>query len=100
MPLDVPTFLAKIAAERQRQQDAACASSVPPPDLELPESLEVALRHRFLIRPVLARSMLALNSAGIGVPPAIVGNLSFGMRSSVTTPIGRCSSAMPQGWLP
>lgn len=77
MSLDVSTFLARIAADRQREQDAARTGIVLPLDLKLPESLEIALRHRFLIRSVLARSAHALNSAGIGVPSCDRRQLEF-----------------------
>lgn len=39
-----------------------------PQALVLPEAFEVALKHRFPLSPVLARSRLAAGSAGVGVP--------------------------------
>jgi hypothetical protein len=65
---DVSTFLAEITESRRREQAEARSGFVMPSDLSLPPALEVALSHRFLLTPVLARSALALNSARAGVP--------------------------------
>ena len=68
MPIDVSTFLAGLTESRRANQVAECKGFVPAFGLVLPVALEVALRHRLLLTPVLARSRLATNSASIDVP--------------------------------
>jgi hypothetical protein len=65
---DVSTFLAEITHSRRTAQAAERSGFVSPPGLVLPEALEVALRYRFLLSPVLAHSRLASHSARVGVP--------------------------------
>lgn len=66
--MDVATFLADLAASRVRAQAAGRGGFDRPPDLQLPLAIEVALTHRFLISPILARSAYAPDSARAGVP--------------------------------
>jgi|CZKL01.1.fsa_nt_gi hypothetical protein len=66
----VEIFLADVAESRRRAQNAERASFAGPPDLAIPPALAVALRHRFLVSPVLARSANALRSAYVGIPSA------------------------------
>jgi hypothetical protein len=65
---DVATFLTEVAESRLCAQIAARAGFVVPPDLCLPRALELPIKHRWLISPVLARSEYAVHSARIGVP--------------------------------
>ena len=65
---DVSTFLAEVTESRRTAQAAERSGFVPPRGLVLPEALEVALRHRFLLSPVLACSRLASTSSRVGVP--------------------------------
>ena len=65
MPIDVATFLANLAESNRAAQLAERSGFVPASGLVLPVALEVALRHRFLLTPALARSRLATTS-----PPA------------------------------
>jgi len=65
---DVSTFLAELTESRRTAQAAERVGFLPPSGLVLPQALEVALRHRFLLSPVLARSRLASNSSRVGVP--------------------------------
>ena len=68
MPIDVSTFLAGLTESRRAHQVAERKGFIPASGLVLPVALEVALRHRLLLTPVLARSRLATTSASIGVP--------------------------------
>jgi hypothetical protein len=68
MPIDVSTFLAGLTESRRAHQVAQRNGFLPASGLVLPGALEVALRHRFLLTPVLARSRLATTSATIGIP--------------------------------
>lgn len=68
MPIDVSTFLAGLTESRRAHQVAQRQGFVPASGLALPVALEVAIRHRLLLTPVLARSRLATTSASIGVP--------------------------------
>jgi hypothetical protein len=61
-------FLAEVASLRLQTQLDERKPFRAPLDFELPAPLEVALRHRWKIVPVLARSPLAVNSASCGVP--------------------------------
>jgi|CZKL01.1.fsa_nt_gi hypothetical protein len=65
---NIDTFLGEIAASRQRAQIAERAALVATPDLSISPALEVALRHRFLISPVLAQSPSPHHSAYVGEP--------------------------------
>lgn len=61
---DVSAFLEEVAESRRSAQIAARASFVIPPDFILHPALEVALKHGFQLRPVLARSpYIACSSA-------------------------------------
>jgi hypothetical protein len=64
----VDDFLAEVASSRLDTQIEERKAFRAPPGFELPCALEVALRHRWQIAPVLARSELAVNSASGGVP--------------------------------
>ncbi len=64
----VHDFLAEVASSRLETQIEERKAFRAPPGFELPSALEVALRHRWQIAPVLARSELAVNSASGGVP--------------------------------
>jgi hypothetical protein len=64
----VNDFLAEVASSRLATQIEERKSFRAPPGFELPSALEVALRNRWLIAPVLARSEVAVNSASVGVP--------------------------------
>jgi len=64
---DLSSFLAEVAESRRAAQAAERSGFVLHPGLVLPEALEVTLRHRFLLSPVLARSRLAARSASAGV---------------------------------
>lgn len=64
---DVSTLLVEVAESRRAAQAAKRSGFIPPSGLVLPEALEVTLRHRFLLSPILARSRLAASSAGVGV---------------------------------
>jgi hypothetical protein len=68
MPIGVSTFLACLTESRRAHQVAERKGFIPASGLVLPVALEVALRHRLLLTPVLARSRLATTSASIGVP--------------------------------
>jgi hypothetical protein len=68
MPIDASTFLAGLTESRRADQVAQRKGFIPASGLVLPVALEVALRHRLLLTPVLARSRLATTSASIGVP--------------------------------
>lgn len=65
---DVSIFLAELAEFRRIAQSTERSGFIPPLDLILPEALEVALRYRFLLSPVLARSRLASYSSRVGIP--------------------------------
>jgi hypothetical protein len=64
----VDDFLAEVASSRLETQIEERKAFRAPPGFELPSALQVALRHRWQIAPVLARSELAVNSASGGVP--------------------------------
>ena len=64
----VHDFLAEVASSRLESQIEERKAFRAPPGFKLPSALEVALRHRWQIAPVLARSELAVNSASGGVP--------------------------------
>ncbi len=68
MPIDVSTFLTNLAESRRAAQLAERKGFVPATGIELPVALEVAIRQRLMLTPVLARSRLATTSASIGVP--------------------------------
>jgi hypothetical protein len=68
MHIDVSTFLAGLTESRRAHQVAERKGFIPASGIVLPVALEVALRHRLLLTPVLARSRLATTSASIGVP--------------------------------
>ena len=65
---NVDTFLAELAESRQREQAAARAGFMLPPDLCLPAELETAIEHRLPIAPMLACSPYAPRSARAGFP--------------------------------
>lgn len=65
---DVDTFLAELAESRRAVQVAERKGFLPASGLVLPVALDVAIRKRLLLTPVLARSRLARASASIGVP--------------------------------
>ena len=67
MPIDV-SFLAGLTESRRADQVAERKGFIPASGLVLPVALEVALRHRLLLTPVLARSRLATTSASVGIP--------------------------------
>jgi hypothetical protein len=64
----VDDFLAEVAFSRLETQIEERKAFRAPPGFELPSALQVALRHRWQIAPVLARSELAANSASGGLP--------------------------------
>lgn len=64
----VETFLSELADSRQREQAAARAGFMLPPDLCLPAELETAIKHRLPIVPMLANSPYAPRSARAGFP--------------------------------
>jgi hypothetical protein len=66
--IDISTFLPEHNESLRRAQAAARSGFVTPTDLVLPIALKVAIRHGFLLQPVLARSAFAPRSAYIGVP--------------------------------
>ena len=68
MPIDASTFLAGLAESRRAAQLTERKGFVPASGLVLPVALEVAIRQRLMLTPVLARSHLATTSASIGVP--------------------------------
>ena len=68
MPIDVSTFLAGLTESRRAHQIAERKGFIPGSGIVLPVALEVAIRHRLLLTPVLARSRLATTSASIGIP--------------------------------
>ncbi len=61
----VNDFLAEVASLRLQTQLDERKAFRAPPQFELPAALEVALRNRWQIAPVLARSELAVNSASV-----------------------------------
>lgn len=65
---NVETFLVEFAESRQREQAAARAGFMLPPDLCLPAELETAIEHRLPIAPMLALSPYAPRSARGGFP--------------------------------
>jgi hypothetical protein len=64
----VDAFLMEVAHSRLKTQFEERKAFRAPPGFELPSALEVALRHRWLVTPVVAGSELAVNSASVGVP--------------------------------
>lgn len=66
--MDIDDFLRSVAENRRQQQARERTGYAKPPDLLIPPALQVAIKHRFRIRPVLARSPLANNSAYVGMP--------------------------------
>jgi hypothetical protein len=73
----VETFLAEVAALRLNIQIEERKAFRAPPSFEFPPALEVALQHRWLIAPVLARSELAVNSASGFVPSSDRQQIAF-----------------------
>ena len=65
---NVEDFLAELAESRQREQAAARAGFMLPPDLCLPAELDTAIEHRLPIAPMLACSPYAPRSARAGFP--------------------------------
>jgi hypothetical protein len=64
----VDDFLAEVASLRLKNQIKERKAFRAPTDFALPAALEVALRHRLRIVPLLARSQFSVNSASVGVP--------------------------------
>src|ERR1035438_1739130 len=63
---DVATFYAELAESRRREQALERTGFVKPPDLSLPIGLEIAMKNRWMISPVMACSVLADYSARVG----------------------------------
>lgn len=74
---NVETFLAEVADSRRREQAAARAGFVLPPDLCLPADLETAIERQLPIAPMLALSTYAPRSARVGFPSYERGQIEY-----------------------
>jgi hypothetical protein len=66
--MDVETFLTALAAKRRAEQARERSAFTPPTGFRVPWDLERAIKHGWLVQPVLAQSIYASAAARVGVP--------------------------------